>query len=48
MPWIGYLIIDRSGRAAANDLQLAEAKGAAPANVNRILKALDAVQTSSR
>jgi len=44
MPWMGYLIIDKSGRLAANDLQLSEAKGAAPANVDRILKALDTVR----
>lgn len=45
MPWMGYLIIDKSGNVAANDLQLSEASGAAPANVNRILKALDTVRS---
>jgi peroxiredoxin len=42
MPWMGYLIIDKSGRVAASDLQLSEAKGAGPANVDAILSALDA------
>ncbi len=41
MPWMGYLIIDKSGRVAASDLQLSEAKGAGPANVDTILAALD-------
>lgn len=48
MPWMGYLIIDKSGLVAASDLQLAEAKGAGPANVDRILSALDAVRVSAR
>lgn len=41
MPWMGYLIIDRSGRVAASELQLSEAKGAGPKNVDEILAALD-------
>ena len=41
MPWMGYLIIDKSGRVAASELQLDEAKGAAPKNVESILAALD-------
>lgn len=41
MPWMGYLIIDRSGRVVASELQLSESKGAAPKNVDEILAALD-------
>ena len=41
MPWMGYLIIDKPGRVAASELQLDEAKGAAPKNVDTILAALD-------
>ena len=41
MPWMGYLIIDKSGRVAASDLQLSEAPAGAPGNVDRILAALD-------
>lgn len=40
MPWMSYMIIDKSGRVAASDLQLSEAKGAGPANVDEILGAL--------
>lgn len=42
MPWMGYLIVDRSGRVVASDLALSESKGAAPANVDAILAALEA------
>jgi len=41
MPWMGYLVIDKSGRVAASELQLSEAKGAAPETVAAILGALD-------
>lgn len=41
MPWMGYLVIDKAGRVVASELQLAEAKGAAPRNVDAILAALD-------
>ncbi len=44
MPWMGYMIIDKSGRVAASDLQLSEAKGAAPATVDTILAALKQAQ----
>ncbi len=44
MPWMGYLIIDKSGRVAASDLQLSEAKGAGPATVDAILAALRQAQ----
>lgn len=41
MPWMGYLIIDRSGRIVAREqMGLSEAKGAAPANVDALLAAL--------
>lgn len=41
MPWMGYMIIDKSGRVVASDLQLNEAKGAAPENIDAILAAFD-------
>jgi peroxiredoxin len=44
MPWMGYLIIDKSGRVAASDLQLSESKGAGPDNVSEILASLDEAQ----
>ena len=41
MPWMGYVIIDRSGTIIAGDqMGLSEQKGAAPANVDRLLVAL--------
>lgn len=47
MPWMGYLIIDRSGRVVASELQLSEAKGAAPENIELILSALERAQESA-
>ncbi len=44
MPWMGYLIIDKSARVAGSDLMLSEANGAGPKNVDTILAALDAAQ----
>jgi peroxiredoxin len=44
MPWMGYLIIDKSGKVAGSDLMLSEATGAGPENVDAILAALDAAQ----
>ena len=44
MPWMGYLIIDKSGKVAASDLMLSEATGAGPENVDAILAALDGTQ----
>jgi peroxiredoxin len=44
MPWMGYLIIDKSGKVAGSDLMLSEADGAGPENVDTILAALDAAQ----
>jgi len=44
MPWMGYLILDKSGRVVARELQLDESKGAGPKNVDRILAALEEAQ----
>ena len=44
MPWMGYMIIDKSGRVAASDLMLSEAPGAGPESVDMILAALDGAQ----
>jgi peroxiredoxin len=44
MPWMGYLIIDKSGKVAASDLMLSEAPGAGPESVDMILAALDGAQ----
>ncbi|MBI4571269.1 MAG: redoxin domain-containing protein [Chloroflexi bacterium] len=44
MPWMGYMIIDRSGKVAGSDLMLSEATGAGPENVDTILAALDRAQ----
>ncbi len=41
MPFMGYVIIGPAGRVVAGEQVLAEARGAAPANVDRILAALD-------
>jgi hypothetical protein len=41
MPWMGYLIVDKSGRVVTSDLQLNEAKGAGPSTVSQIIGALD-------
>lgn len=40
MPFMGYVIIDKSGRIVAGDQVLSEAKGAAAKNIERILSAL--------
>ena len=47
MPWMGYMIIDRSGRVVASDLQLSEAKGASPSIVRDILRALDKARATA-
>ncbi len=41
MPFMGYIVIDMSGRIVAGEQALSEAKGAAPANIERILSALE-------
>lgn len=41
MPFMGYIIIDRSGRIVAREQVLNELPGAAPASVDRILAALE-------
>lgn len=47
MPWMGYVIIDKSGRVVATELQLDESKGAAPENVDTILAALDGARQAA-
>ena len=47
MPLMGYVVIDRSRRIAAADQVLSEVRGAAPANIDEILSALDRVQTDN-
>ncbi len=44
MPFMGYVIIDKSGRAAAGDQVLSEATGSASANIDLILADLARVQ----
>ena len=44
MPFMGYVIIDKSGRIAHRDQTLSEATGAGPQNVDRILAELAKVQ----
>jgi peroxiredoxin len=41
MPFMGYVIISPAGRIVAGEQVLAEHRGAAPANVDRVLAALD-------
>jgi len=47
MPFMGYVVIDKSGRVVASDLVLSEAKGAAPDNIDEILSALDATRKAA-
>ena len=47
MPFMGYVVIDKSGRVAAADQVLSEAKGAAPKNISEILNALDATRKAA-
>ena len=42
MPFMGYVVIDASGRGAASDQTLGEQSGAGRSNVDEILDALDA------
>jgi peroxiredoxin len=48
MPWMGYVIIDRSGRIVDGEQVLSEAKGAAPENIELILSALERAQEATR
>lgn len=47
MPFMGYLVVDRSGRIIAGNRVLSEAKGAAPENIDEILTALDAARKAA-
>jgi peroxiredoxin len=46
MPFMGYVIIDKSGKVVAGDQMLSEANGDAPRNVDLMLSALSQVQTA--
>lgn len=49
MPWMGYVIVGASGRIVAGEQTgLSEARGAAPANVDKILAAVSASRTGTR
>jgi len=41
MPWMGYVILDKSGRIVAGEQQIDESIGSGPRNVDRILAALE-------
>jgi peroxiredoxin len=45
MPFMGYVIIDKSGKVVAGDQLLSEASGDAPHNVDLMLSALSRVQS---
>lgn len=45
MPFMGYVIIDKSGKVAAGDQMLSEANGDAPSNVDLMLSTLSRVQS---
>ena len=47
MPFMGYVIIDKSGRIVSGDQILSEAQGAASNNINRILSALQRAQEAT-
>lgn len=48
MPWMGYVIIDRAGTIVAGEqMALSEAKGAGPANVDQLLRALAAARVKA-
>jgi peroxiredoxin len=48
MPWMGYVIIDKSGKIASGEqMGLSEARGAAPKNVDKLLSALSSAKASS-
>lgn len=47
MPFMGYVIIDKSGKIVAGEqTSLSEAKGAAPGNVDYLLAALDSARAA--
>ena len=45
MPFMGYVIIDKSGKVVAGDQMLSEANGDAPHNVDLMLSVLSRVQS---
>lgn len=48
MPWMGYVIIGRTGTIVAGEqMGLSEAKGAGPANVDKLLRALEAARAKA-
>ena len=48
MPFMGYIIIDKSGKIVAGEqTSLSEAKGAAPGNVDYVLAALEAARSGA-
>lgn len=47
MPWMGYVIIDKSGKIVSGEqMGLSEARGAAPQNVDKLLRSLSAAKSS--
>ncbi len=46
MPWMGYVVIDKSGRLAAREQVLSEAGGSASKNVDRVLAEVARVQAA--
>jgi len=47
MPFMGYVVIDKSGRIIAGEQVLSEAKGAADQNIDQILRALESVKSGA-
>ncbi len=48
MPWMGYVIIDKSGKIVSGEqMGLSEARGAAPKNVDKLLMSLSAARASA-
>ena len=47
MPFMGYVVIDRSGTVVAGDRVLSEAGGDAPDNIDKILSALDGARKAA-
>jgi hypothetical protein len=47
MPWMGYVIIDKTGKIVSGEqMGLSEARGAAPKNVDKLLKSLSSARAS--
>jgi peroxiredoxin len=48
MPWMGYVIVDKSGKIVAGEQTgLSEARGAAPKNVDKLLSSLASARASA-